>query len=76
MVGLGEGRLVAVLGRVVEVVSGKSLRAFFREEIFDPVGMSDATDFFVAPRNAGRLSTAYVTVEDDSKEMPNDSKCV
>ena len=31
-----------VLGRVVEVVSGQSLDAFFQERIFDPLGMTDA----------------------------------
>ena len=36
-----------VLGRVVEVISGKSLYAFEKERILDPLGMSD-TSFYVA----------------------------
>jgi CubicO group peptidase (beta-lactamase class C family) len=36
-----------VLGRVIEVVSGKSLYQFEKENILDPLGMSD-TAFFVA----------------------------
>ena len=35
-----------VLGRVVEVVSGMSLREFFLERIFKPLGMDD-TDYYV-----------------------------
>jgi CubicO group peptidase (beta-lactamase class C family) len=35
-----------VLGRVVEVVSGKPLGEFFKERIFDPLGMTD-TGFYV-----------------------------
>jgi len=36
-----------ILGRVVEVVSGKSLYAFEKERILDPLGMAD-TSFYVA----------------------------
>jgi CubicO group peptidase (beta-lactamase class C family) len=36
-----------VLGRVVEVVSGKSLYDFMKERILDPLGMTD-TSFYVA----------------------------
>jgi len=48
-----------VLGRVVEVVSGRSLDAFFAERIFTPLGMSD-TGFFVEPANASRLAAFYL----------------
>jgi CubicO group peptidase (beta-lactamase class C family) len=34
-------------GRLVERVSGQSLEAYFKEHIFDPLGMSDS--FFVVP---------------------------
>jgi len=36
-----------ILGRLVEVVSGKSLLAFEKENILDPLGMTD-TSFYVA----------------------------
>jgi CubicO group peptidase (beta-lactamase class C family) len=39
-----------VLGRVIEVVSGKSLYAFEKERILDPLGMKD-TSFYVADAN-------------------------
>jgi CubicO group peptidase (beta-lactamase class C family) len=43
-----------VLGRVIEVVSGKTLGEFLSERILDPLGMSD-TGFYVP---AGKLSRA------------------
>lgn len=39
-----------VLGRLVEVVSGKSLLAFEKERILDPLGMKD-TSFYVTDKN-------------------------
>lgn len=47
-----------VLGRVVEVVSGKSLDHFFRSEIFEPLGMDD-TFFYVPKEKADRLVPLY-----------------
>ncbi len=48
-----------VLGRVVEVLSGKSLDVFFRERIFGPLGMTD-TGFSVQSEQVGRLAQLYV----------------
>jgi CubicO group peptidase (beta-lactamase class C family) len=47
-----------VLGRVVEVVSGKTLDAVFKARIYDPLGMVD-TGFFVPPAGQGRLVAYY-----------------
>jgi CubicO group peptidase (beta-lactamase class C family) len=47
-----------VLGRVVEVVSGRSLDAFLAERVFAPLGMHD-TAFFAAPEEHGRLAALY-----------------
>lgn len=47
-----------VLGRVVEVVSGMSLDAFFRKRIFEPLGMKD-TGFDVSADKADRLMACY-----------------
>ncbi|MEL6955893.1 MAG: serine hydrolase domain-containing protein [Pseudomonadota bacterium] len=52
------GHSTDVLARVVEVVSGQTLDAFFRERIFDPLGMSD-TDFFVPEDKISRLTACY-----------------
>ncbi len=48
-----------VLGRIVEIVSGKPLDVFLKERIFDPLGMVD-TAFKVEPADLGRLATLYV----------------
>lgn len=47
-----------VLGRVVEVVSGKTLGDFFKTRIFDPLGMADS-GFFVPGAEQGRLVAYY-----------------
>ncbi|MGW1957255.1 serine hydrolase domain-containing protein [Streptomyces sp. NPDC001920] len=47
-----------VLGRVVEVVSGRSLDEFFAERIFGPLGMTDA-GFCVNDEQASRLAELY-----------------
>jgi CubicO group peptidase (beta-lactamase class C family) len=47
-----------VLGRVVEVVSGKTLDAHIKTRIFDPLGMVD-TGFFVPEAELGRLVAFY-----------------
>jgi CubicO group peptidase (beta-lactamase class C family) len=49
---------VDVLGRLVEVVSGKPLDEFFRVRIFEPLGMKD-TYFFPPDNKLDRLATAY-----------------
>jgi CubicO group peptidase (beta-lactamase class C family) len=47
-----------VLGRVVEVVSGRTLDAFLKARIFDPLGMVD-TGFYVPPAEQSRLVAYY-----------------
>jgi CubicO group peptidase (beta-lactamase class C family) len=47
-----------VLGVLVARVSGKSLGAFMRERIFEPLGMKD-TAFWVPDEKAGRLPVFY-----------------
>ena len=54
---------VDVLGRLVEVVSGKPLDEFFRARIFDPLGMKD-TYFFPPENKLSRLATAYTYYTD------------
>ena len=45
-------------GYVIEKLSGKSLDAFFKEKIFDPLRMYDS-GFFVAPGKIDRLLPVY-----------------
>ena len=52
-----------VLGRVVEVASGKDLDEFFRERIFVPLRMTD-TSFLPPPEKAGRVAALYKLGED------------
>ncbi len=47
-----------VLGRVVEVVSGRSLDEFFAERILQPLKMTD-TRWWVDAEDAGRLAALY-----------------
>jgi len=54
---------VDVLGRLVEVVSGKPLDEFFRTRIFEPLGMRD-TYFYPPDNKVGRLATAYTYYAD------------
>ncbi len=47
-----------LLGRVIEVVTGKPFDAYLAERIFGPCGMT-SSGFQVAPQNAARLTTNY-----------------
>jgi len=52
-----------LLGRLVEIVSGKPLDQYFSEEIFEPLGMHD-TFFYLPDDKAGRLVTLYAAVDE------------
>jgi CubicO group peptidase (beta-lactamase class C family) len=52
------GHSTDVLARVIEIVSGQTLDAFFRERIFGPLGMED-TDFYVPEAKWPRLTACY-----------------
>ena len=49
----------ALLGRVVEVVSKKNFYAFLKEEIFDPLEMTE-TKFYLTERDRSRFQPLYV----------------
>ena len=53
-------RSTDILGRIIEVVSGKSLGAFLTERILAPLQMTE-TAFFAAKENAGRLAQPFPT---------------
>jgi CubicO group peptidase (beta-lactamase class C family) len=48
-----------VLGRIVEVVSGKSLYQFEKERIFDPLGMKDTTYYVTEPARQPRIAEPF-----------------
>jgi CubicO group peptidase (beta-lactamase class C family) len=52
------GASIDVLGRVVEVVSGRPLDEFLHERIFAPLGMTD-TGFYVPPDKQSRFAANY-----------------
>ncbi|MEO6004364.1 MAG: serine hydrolase domain-containing protein [Opitutus sp.] len=47
-----------VMGRIIEVVSGRTLEEFFRERIFAPLTMND-TYFSVPPEKRARVASVY-----------------
>jgi CubicO group peptidase (beta-lactamase class C family) len=51
-------RSTDILGRIIEVVSGKTLGAFLTERILAPLGMAE-TGFFAGEENAGRLAEPF-----------------
>ncbi len=59
------GESMAVLSRLVEVLSGQSFRDFLRENIFAPLGMDD-TGFEVPSGKASRLVSLYETDDQQS----------
>jgi len=52
------GMHAEILGRVIEVVTGLDIEAFYQQWIFEPLGMSD-TVFHVDAARANRLATVY-----------------
>ncbi len=54
---------IDVLGRLIEVVSGKPLDRFFEERIFKPLSMAD-TGFYVPQEKWERLAVLYSPNED------------
>jgi CubicO group peptidase (beta-lactamase class C family) len=61
-----------VLGRIVEVVSGQSLDAFFAERIFGPLGMTE-TAFHVTEADAPRLAALYSPDPSSGRATRNDA---
>ena len=53
-------RSTDILGRIIEVVSGKSLGAFLTERILAPLQMAE-TAFHTGEANAGRLAEPFAT---------------
>ena len=52
------GFSIDVLGAVLEVLSGKTLGEYLKENILDPLGMKE-TGFFVPPEKMDRVATLY-----------------
>ncbi len=52
------GYSIDVLAAVLEVITGKRLGDYMKENIFEPLGMGD-TGFYLSPRQAERLGVLY-----------------
>jgi CubicO group peptidase (beta-lactamase class C family) len=66
---------VDVLGRLVEVTSGKPLDEFFRTRIFEPLGMKD-TYFYPPADKLDRLAAAYTYYADKGLDRFPDTPIV
>jgi CubicO group peptidase (beta-lactamase class C family) len=60
-----------VIGRLVELLSQKSLEAFFAERIFGPLGMGE-TGFFATPAQQDRLATLYLPDAFSGEAVPSE----
>jgi CubicO group peptidase (beta-lactamase class C family) len=67
------GLSTEVLGRVVEVASGKNLDQLFRERIFRPLGMHD-TYFFLPDAKRPRLAALYRPGKEQQIERVGDER--
>lgn len=63
-----------VLGRVIEVISGKTLSQYFHDNIFQPIGMEDT--YFYLPKNKHDRLVPVYAYRDSSYTMPKDDAIV
>src|SRR5262249_34255818 len=57
-----------VVGRLVEVISGESLDQYFRNHIFEPLGMKD-TCFYLPASKLDRFTAQYAPGEDNKIKL-------
>ncbi|MDA9203816.1 beta-lactamase family protein, partial [Flavobacteriaceae bacterium] len=61
-----------ILAAIVEVVSGDSFDVFLKENLFDPLGMTD-TSFYLTDSKKDRFTTVYIYTEDNGlKRAPDE----
>lgn len=60
-----------ILGAVAEVVSGRSLDAFLRSRVIEPLGMED-THFYLPSEKRDRLTVVYAAMPDGGLERAPD----
>ena len=64
---------IDVLGRIIEIVEGKTLGESFEARIFRPLGMSE-TGFLVRPDQEARFATNYFLTDDGNYVVQDDSQ--
>lgn len=62
------GLNMEVLGRIIEVVSGKNLRAYMEQNIWQPLGLKD-TDFYFPTEKHGRIVPLHTLSKQGKIEM-------
>jgi len=65
---------IDVLGRLIEVLSGKKIDVYFKEKIFTPLEMND-THFYIPKDIMPRLSKIYNFTQEE-KQVLNDSHAI
>jgi CubicO group peptidase (beta-lactamase class C family) len=65
---------IDILGRLIEILSGKKIDVYFKEKIFLPLEMKD-TDFRIPANKISRLSKIYNFTQDE-KLLLNDSQAI
>ncbi len=61
-------RATDVVGRLVELISGQTLDEFFKERIFEPLGMDD-TCFYLPEEKLDRFAAQYTPNEDGTIKL-------
>ncbi len=64
-----------VLGAFIEVVSGKKLRDYAKEVLFDPLGMTDTTYNMPSADKISRFAIQYSYRDDLNKYLPTNNTC-
>ena len=59
----------AVLGMIIEKISGESLEAYYHQHIFEPLGMMD-TSYAVPLAKQSRVPTTYIRTNGKLEEQP------
>lgn len=59
---------IDIIGRVIEVVTGKPLAEVFQTEIFDPLGMTE-TAFNVSANTGNRFASLYTPLEGNAMAL-------
>lgn len=59
---------IDVIGRVIEIVTGKPLDRVFAEMVFEPLGMDD-TGFSVPVSKVGRFADCYHKTDEDARAL-------
>jgi CubicO group peptidase (beta-lactamase class C family) len=65
---------IDILGRLIEIWSGRTFRDFLRERLFEPLGMMD-TDFHVPEEKHERLTTLYLPLDLRDNMKPGLKPC-